>query len=111
MISKILELPFKLILNIDYGKNKINDIKQLFFDEEIDLKEYLSLYYGQKTKYKLCAVCTHIGSSGQSGHYISFCLDKKNNDWYKFNDSSCKRIKDKSELKKNSPYLLIYEQF
>ena len=110
MISKILELPLKLILNIDYGKNKINDIKQLFFDEEIDLKEYLSLFYGQKTKYKLCAVCTHIGSSGQSGHYITFCLDKRNNEWYKFNDSSCKRIKDKSELKKNSPYLLIYEQ-
>ena len=111
MISKILELPLKLILNIDYGKNKINDIKQLFFDEEIDLKEYLSLYCGQKTKYKLCSVCTHIGSSGQSGHYITFCLDKRNNEWYKFNDSSCKRIKDKSELKKNSPYLLIYEQF
>ena len=27
MICKILELPFKLILNIDYGKNKINNIK------------------------------------------------------------------------------------
>ena len=109
-INKIFETPYKLILNIDYGKNKVNNIKELIFEHEIDIKNYLSLYIGQKTKYKLCAVCTHIGSSGQSGHYIAYCLEKKSNTWYKFNDSSCKKINDIYELQNNSPYLLIYEQ-
>ena len=108
LYCKILDLPNYLILNIDYGKNKVNDVRELIFSHEIDLKNYLGFYYGQRSKYKLIAVCTHIGSSGAYGHYIAFCLNNKNDRWYKFNDSSC-RLSDKYELKGNSPYLLIYE--
>ena len=108
-ITKILELPNKLIINIDYGKNKVNNIDKLIFEDEIDLKDYLSIYFRQKTKFKLCSICTHIGTSGQFGHYITYCLDKNKNIWYKFNDSNCGEVKDKSEMKRNSPYLLIYE--
>ena len=108
LYSKIIDLPNYLIINIDYGKNKVNDVRQLIFSHEIDLKSYLGNYFGQRSKYKLSAVCTHIGSSGAFGHYIAYCLDKKNDRWYKFNDSSC-RISDKYELNGNSPYLLIYE--
>ena len=98
-----------MLINIDYGKNKINPVSQLIFEPEIDIKDYLCLYNGQKTKYKLCSVCTHIGKSGSSGHYIAYCLNKNNNTWYEFNDSFCYEIKDMDELKENSPYLLIYE--
>ena len=108
--TKILELPCKLILNIDYGKNKVNNVDQLDFENEIDLKDYLSIYFRQNTKFRLCSICTHIGKSGMTGHYITYCLDKNKNIWYKFNDSWCDEVKDKSEMKKNSPYLLIYEQ-
>ena len=108
LISKIIDLPKYLILNIDYGKNKVNEVKQLQFEEEIDLQKFISFYCGQKTKYKLVAVCTHIGSSGPTGHYIAFCLDKINKIWYKFDDSTCKKA-DKYELNNNSPYLLLYE--
>ena len=78
------------------------------FDFEIDLKPFLSFYNGQKTKYKLVAVCTHMGYSGASGHYIAYCLNKSNGNWYNFNDSSCRKC-DKYEVYNNSPYLLIYE--
>ena len=105
---KISDLPKYLILNIDYGKNKVNDVYQLNFSHEIDLKKYLSLYFGQKTKYKLVAICTHIGSSGPCGHYIAYCLNKKTGNWYRFNDSSCRMV-DKYQLNSDSPYLLIYE--
>ena len=108
-INKILEAPNKLILNIDYGKNKKNNVNKLDFEHEIDIKDYLSQYFGQKTKYRLCSVCTHIGSSGQMGHYIAYCLDKSNGIWYKFNDLNCKKVDDLNELKSCSPYLLIYE--
>ena len=108
IFSKILDLPKYLILNIDYGKNKINDVRDLRFDFEIDLKPFLSYYNGQLTKYKLVAVCTHMGYSGASGHYIAYCLNKSNGNWYNFNDSSCRKC-DKFEVYNNSPYLLIYE--
>ena len=105
---KIFELAKYLILNIDYGKDKKFDINKLIFEHKIDLKKFLSNYYGQRTEYKLVSICTHKGSSGSSGHYIAFCLDKINDQWYQFNDSSCKKC-DKYELKRNSPYILIYE--
>ena len=108
MYSKILELPNYLILNIDYGKDKKFDVNKLIFDHKIDLKNFISYYFGQRTEYKLIEVCTHKGSSGPTGHYIAYCLDKKNDNWCKFDDSSC-RFCDKYELKRDSPYLLIYE--
>ena len=109
IVCKIIDLPKYLILNIDYGKNKINIVKKLIFENEIDLQNYISLYCGQKTKYKLVAICTHIGSSGPRGHYIAFCLDKINNNWYKFDDSRCKKC-NIYDLNNNSPYLLLYEK-
>ena len=107
-ICKILELPKYLILNIDYGLNKINNVKNLIFDHEINLRNYISLYGGQKTKYKLVAICTHLGSSGQTGHYITFCLNKGNNEWYEFSDSDVNKREEK-DIYKGSPYLLLYE--
>ena len=108
IFCKIIDLPNYLILNIDYGKNKIYNVKELIFTHEIDLKNYLGYYFGQKSKFKLIAVCTHIGSSGAYGHYIAYCLNNQNGCWYKFNDSSC-NMSDKYSLNENSPYLLIYE--
>ena len=108
IMTKIIDLPKYLILNIDYGKNKVNAVKKLIFDYEIDLQKYLSFYWGQKTKYKLVAICSHIGSSGPRGHYITFCLDKNRKNWYKFDDSTCKKC-DKNLLNNNNPYLLLYE--
>ena len=108
IICKIIDLPKYLILNIDYGPNKINNVKKLIFDHEIDLQNYISLYCGQKTKYKLVAICTHLGDSGSTGHYITYCLNKKNNKWYEFNDSNV-NICEEEDIYKGSPYLLLYE--
>ena len=105
---KIIDLPLYLILNIDYGKDKKFDVKELEFEYEMDVKDFCSVYFGQRTKYKLISICSHRGNSGPTGHYYAYCLDKKNNKWYRFDDSSCKEC-DRYELKKYSPYLLIYE--
>ena len=105
---KIANLPKYLILNIDYGKDKKNKVNELIFEHEIDLKKYLSIYFGQNSRYRLISICTHIGKSGSTGHYITYCLNKEKNIWYKFNDSLYGMC-DKYELKKDSPYLLLYE--
>ena len=78
------------------------------FDHEIDLRRFLGYYAGQKTKYRLVSICTHIGYSGQSGHYIAYCLNKQNDSWYRFDDSSCRQC-NKYEINSYSPYLLFYE--
>ena len=106
---KIITPPSKLIINIDYGKNKINNVKQLIFDEMIDITSFINFDFGKKIIYQISGVCTHLGSSGPTGHYIAYCRNKQTGMWYNFNDSFV-RLCDKNEIYRGSPYLLVYEQ-
>ena len=106
---KIIQPPNKLIINIDYGKNKINKVNQLIFDEIIDITQFVNFNFGKNIIYQICGVCTHLGSSGPTGHYIAYCRNKLNGLWYNFNDSSVRQC-DKREIYNGSPYLLLYEQ-
>ena len=105
---KIANLPKYLILNIDYGKDKKNKVNELIFEHEIDLKKYLTVNMRLYSRYRLISICTHIGESGSTGHYITYCLNKENNKWYEFNDSKV-NICEEEDIYKGSPYLLLYE--
>ena len=107
---KIIQPPFKLILNIDYGKNKKYQPSKINFDEIIDIKKYVNFNFGPRIRYELTAICTHLGSSGEYGHYITFCKNKKEQKWYSFNDSSFNEIENKKEIYRGSPYILLYEK-
>ena len=104
----IFEPPNKLLINLDYGKNKKYKPSRIDFDEEIDITNFVNFDYKQKFKYRLLSVCTHYGNSGSSGHYIAFCRNKDNR-WYEFNDSSCSEC-SKNSIYGGSPYLLLYER-
>ena len=51
---------------------------------------------------------THIGKSGNTGHYIAYCKGK-NKKWYEFNDSFVRECNFK-EVSDHSPYLLIFRK-
>ena len=105
----IIDPPNKLVINIDYGKNKMYLVKKLVFEEIIDITNLISFNFGKEIQYQLSGICTHLGASGSSGHYIAYCRNKENGKWYKFNDSSCDECKSK-EFYNGNPYLLFYEQ-
>ena len=106
---KIFEPPQKLLINIDYGKNKKYQPSMIEFDEEIDITKYVAYDFKQKIKYKIIGVCTHYGNSGSYGHYVAFCKNRENDTWYEFNDSFCSEC-NKREIYRGSPYLLLYER-
>ena len=106
---KIIQPPSKLIINIDYGKNKIYQVRRLIFDEMIDITRFINFNFGKNIIYQISGVCTHLGSSGPSGHYIAYCRNKQNGLWYKFDDSCVSQVQ-KDEIYNGSPYLLLYEQ-
>ena len=107
--SKIIQPPNKLLINIDYGKNKKFHPSKVYFDEKIDITNYVNFNFGIKIEYQIICVCTHLGSSGSYGHYIAYCRHRENGKWYKFNDSSCNEC-NKEEINRGSPYLLLYER-
>ena len=109
IMSTIHQPPIKLVINIDYGKDKIYKVESLEFDEIIDVTSYLSFNFGKRIQYQISGICTHLGVSGASGHYIAFCRNKVNGKWYNFNDSKMREC-SKNELYIGNPYLFIYEQ-
>jgi len=107
--TKIYSAPIYLIINIDYGKNKRYKPKKINFGGLIDITGFIDESNKcPNIQYKLIAVSTHIGKSGSSGHYITFCQNNENK-WYEFNDSSVTETKFEY-VNSNSPYILIYKK-
>ena len=107
--TKILFPPEHLLINIDYGKNKMYMPSSIKYDHEIDITKYLSFNYGRKVKYRIMSVCSHYGISGSFGHYIAYCRDR-NSKWYQFNDSIISECDANQIRYGGNPYLLLYER-
>ena len=107
MYSKIIVTPNKLLININYGKNKKYIPNKISFDEEIDI--YIIFDLGTKIKFRIIGVCTHFGKSEPYGHYATFCKNLNDEKLYNFNDSMCVET-DKSNIYSGTPYLLLYEK-
>jgi len=65
-----------------------------------------------KTKYRLVAIISHIGSTINSGHYI--CNVNINDNWFRCDDSNVQHVNDSflNPLKysKELPYVLLYSK-
>jgi len=105
--TKIFIPPIYLLINIDYGKDKKYLPSSINFGSFIDIKDFIDNNYKGCTQYKLISVTTHIGHSGNSGHYISYCRNS-NDKWYEFNDSSVYEV-NSDKIYNYTPYLLIYK--
>ena len=95
-----------LILNRGRG-NKFNC--EVDFPLDLNLSNYCKNFEGN-IRYKLKGVITHLGPSGDSGHFIAYCRHRITNEWYRYNDSSVVKLEDQINGYKNgTPYILFYE--
>ena len=62
--------------------------------------------------YDLFAVCVHLGSTPDEGHYIAYALNSNNYQWYCFNDTNIKRISEKemNQIVTRNAYVLFYSR-
>ena len=106
--SKLFYTPPYLIINIDYGKDKIYKPKKVEFGEMVDLTDFTE-QNNEIKQYELIAISTYIDRPVNSGHYIAYCKNINNKKWYKFNDSMVDEC-NFSEVNSNSPYLLLFKK-
>ena len=110
--DKIVSLPKVLTLILNRGKGKQYYDKVTFY-ETINIQRYVDDTFieakDRKYNYKLIGVSTHLGSSSNCGHYIAYCFLENENEYYCFNDESCRKV-DFEDLKHGEPYILFYEQ-
>lgn len=80
-LPKYLILSFIRIVDDEYFDNNIK------YDDNLDIKtDYDNKIYN----YSLECVIEHLGGV-HFGHYTALCKDKKNNKWYRFDDSCCNK--------------------
>ena len=114
-------LPKVLIIILNRGKNNQDFNEEFIFPKELDLsiENYVINKDLCKTKFYLQSVITHLGQSGPGGHFIAYCRNGPNEDFFCYNDASVSKasIEDamgskisENEYEKRTPYILVYYQ-
>ena len=74
-------------------KTKINDYYE--FPLTLDMNKYTENFINnnknEDNKYRLKSIIVHTGNC-ESGHYYTFILDDKSNEWYEFNDTKVQKF-------------------
>ena len=109
MRTRIYTAPLVLILVLNRGKGNLDFQEKFRFYEEIDLTNYVE-YKQQDNKYFLCGVITHLGESGEMGHFIAFCRMSNDKPWYCYNDSIVHQSNFNDILSRGTPYILFYQK-
>ena len=98
-----------IILNRGVGlqyKVKLEYYESINLDNHIIKKDKMSMIYD------LYGVVTHLGESGDSGHFVASCKSPCDNYWYRYNDAIINKISNvKSEvIDFGNTYILFYQK-
>ena len=104
--SKLVYAPQTLIINLNRGFGLEYNVN-IQYDEYLNLREFVfaldSPYY-----YELTGVICHLGSNDEGGHFIAYCKNSNNCEWYKFNDQFVSKCNFSEVRNANLPYVLFY---
>jgi len=104
--AKFVNVPHTLIVNLNRGKGLEYNVN-IEFDEYLNLNKYIidenSPYY-----YELIGVICHFGSNDMGGHFVAFCKNYNNCEWYKYNDQMVTKCLFNEVRQSGLPYVLFY---
>ncbi len=105
-MSKLIYGPQTLIINLNRGRGLEYNVN-ITLEEYLDLRDFIfateSPYY-----YELIGVICHLGSNDEGGHFIAYCKNSNNCEWYKFNDQLVNKCTFDEVTKIGLPYVLFY---
>ena len=104
--TQIIRAPKTLIMNFNRGKG-IEFNVNVIFEEYLNLRKYVcdnnNPYY-----YELTGVICHFGSNDMGGHFIAYCKNCNNCEWYKYNDQIVTKCSFNEVKGTGLPYVLFY---
>ena len=111
-------MPSILIIILNRGKNNQDFNEEFKFDEYLDFSDKnIIINQNSFKKYYLSGIITHLGKSGDEGHFIAYCRNDINSNFTSYDDETVtnvnilKAMKTKiseDESEKITPYILIY---
>ena len=104
--TKLIYSPQTLIINLNRGKG-IEFNVNIIFEEYLNLRKYI---YAEKSPYyyELIGVICHFGSNDIGGHFIAYCKNSNNCEWYKFNDEFVSKTSFREVKGNGLSYVLFY---
>ena len=99
--------PYYLIINLNRGKGAVYECK-VNFPEQLNLVNYFTYKQGV-TVYELYAVICHLGPSSMSGHFVAYCRNRIDNQWYLYNDAIVTLCSKQNQYNDGMPYILFYK--
>jgi ubiquitin C-terminal hydrolase len=105
-MTKIVLSAKTLIINLNRGHGMEFDVK-IIFEEYLNIRKFVymkeSPYY-----YELTGVISHFGDNDDSGHFIAYCKNCDDCNWYKFNDGIITKCSFSDVCQKGMHYILFY---
>jgi len=98
--------PNYLILHLNRGKGAVYECN-VIFPEKLNLFNYIT-YNQEGTLYELNAVICHLGPSSMSGHFVAYCRNRMDKQWYLYNDGLVNLCTREQQYKDGMPYILFY---
>ena len=105
--NKIIISPKTLIIVFNRGKGLQYNVG-IHFEQYLDLKKYIFNNNMSPFYYELVGVISHLGTNDMSGHFIAYCKNSYDCEWYKYNDSLVNKSSFQEILKIGLPYVLFY---
>jgi len=104
--TRLVDTPKTLIINLNRGKGMQFNV-DIVFDERLDIRNYV---YNQQSPYyyELVGMLCHYGTNDMGGHFIAFCKDSTDGNWYKFNDAIVTLSSFEEVCQSGMPYVLYY---
>ena len=101
--SKLIKAPNSLVINLNRGKGLEFNVN-VTFEEYLEIANFIcssdSPHY-----YELKGV---ISTHDNGGHFIAYCKNSNNCNWYKYNDEKVEECNFENDVKKGMPYVLFY---
>ena len=105
-MTKIALSAKTLIINLNRGHGMEFNVN-IVFEEYLNIRKYVymneSPYY-----YELTGVICHFGDNDDSGHFIAYCKNCDDCNWYKFNDGIITKCSFSEVCQKGMHYVLFY---
>jgi ubiquitin C-terminal hydrolase len=104
--TQLINAPHTLIVNLNRGKGLEYNVN-IEFDEYLNLNKYINdencPYF-----YELIGVICHFGSNDMGSHFVAFCKNYNNCEWYKYNDQMVTKCLFNEVRQNGIPYALFY---
>ena len=108
--NKIIISPKTLIINLNRGKGLQFNVG-IKFEEYLNLKKYIFKNEESPYYYELVGVISHLGTNDMGGHFIAYCKNSYDCQWYKYNDAQVTKSSFQELCQIGLPYVLYYSIF